>query len=101
MEATRAIPYKYRIPGFLVRQNRPLPQGNGPIATNDGYHDPDMVRSLLRACATRYPAITHLVEIGHSHGGRPLLALKISDRAGVEEDEPAVLFNGAHHGASC
>ena len=31
-------------------------------------------------------------------GGRPLLALKISDHPERDEDEPAVLLNGSHHG---
>lgn len=75
-----------------------------PSATQRGfelglsYKNPQMVEDLLRAYHERYPEISALVEIGRTHQGRPLWALEISDNPGADEDEPAVLFDGEHHG---
>ena len=66
--------------------------------TDASYKDADMVEALIRAYHERFPAITKLVELGQTHEGRPILALKISDNVEQDEDEPAVLLNGAHHG---
>ncbi|MFN8176669.1 MAG: M14 family zinc carboxypeptidase [bacterium] len=51
----------------------------------------------LQAIATAYPAITQLTSLGNSLEGRPIWALKISDNASVDEDEPEVLVMGNHH----
>lgn len=51
------------------------------------------VDSLLRL----YPEITYLETIGFG-SSLPILAIKISDNPQLNEDEPAVLFNGVHHG---
>jgi hypothetical protein len=64
----------------------------------DSYFDADMVEARLKALHARYPGITQLVSLGRSREGRPIWALKISDNPTEDEDEPAVLFNGAHHG---
>lgn len=63
-----------------------------------GYIDSHHLEALLRAYEKAHPEIARVVEIGRSHRGRPLLALKISDNVGVDEQEPAVLLNGGHHG---
>lgn len=74
-----------------------------PVATRRGfqldlsYKNPSMVEALLRAYQAKYPSISSLVQLGESHGGRPIWALKISDNPDAEEAEPAVLLNGAHH----
>ncbi|MBI4431153.1 MAG: hypothetical protein HY587_05530 [Candidatus Omnitrophica bacterium] len=64
---------------------------------DDGYHTSTQIEALLRQFAETFPNITALVPIGSSHQGRTIWALKISDNAGLEEDEPAILFNGQHH----
>ena len=69
------------------------------VSMADSYKDAEMVEAFVRAVAARFPDITHLEEIGTSLEGRPLLALKISDNAKEREDEPAVIFNAAHHGS--
>ncbi len=98
-EATTTVPYKYRLDGFLDRMRKPLPMDNGRIIVNDGYHDNFMVEDLLKAFAERYPTITSLHKIGETWQGRDIWALKISDNADIEEDEPAYLFVAAHHGS--
>jgi hypothetical protein len=76
----------------------PEPLGAG-FVLDASYKDARMVEELLRAYHERHPRITALVEIGRSHQGRPIWALKISDAAELAENEPAVLFDGAHHGS--
>lgn len=75
----------------------PKKSGRGFVLT-DSYKDPAIVEQLLRAYHERYPDITTLVEVGRTHRGRTIWGLKISD-AKSDADEPAVLFNGAHHGS--
>jgi hypothetical protein len=75
----------------------PARRGRG-FVLDDSYKDPALVEQLLRAYHERYPAITRLVEVGRTHQGRTIWGLAISD-ADADADEPAVLFNGAHHGS--
>lgn len=51
----------------------------------------------LSALSTAYPALTSLTNLGNTLGGRAVWALKISDNAAVDEDEPEVLVMGCHH----
>jgi hypothetical protein len=45
-----------------------------------------------------YSAITHLDTIGYSTvDSLPIFAIKISDNADIEEDEPAILYVACHH----
>jgi hypothetical protein len=87
-------------PTFRKRASeQPRKLGRG-FVLDDSYKDPAIVEQLLRAYHERYPTITSLVEIGRTHQNRPIWALKISDDdAGSDLDEPAVLFNAAHHGS--
>lgn len=56
------------------------------------------MRDSLQAFAAAYPGICSLFVIGTTSLGRSIFCLKVSDRAGVEEDEPACYFSGACHG---
>jgi hypothetical protein len=51
----------------------------------------------LNDLADGYPALTDLESLGSTLEGRPIWALKISDNAAVDEDEPEVLVMGCHH----
>lgn len=93
------LPWSSGDPDFRARRGQPPTATATGFRVDDGYKDPAMVEALLRAYAARFPAITRLVELGRSHQGRPLLALKISDHPERDEDEDAVLLNGAHHGS--
>ncbi len=90
-------------PAFRARAvQAPSKRGRG-FVLDDSYKDPMLVEQLLQAYHERYPTITALIEIGRTHRNRPIWALRISDddaAAGVPDlDEPAVLFNAAHHGS--
>lgn len=74
----------------------PKPTRRG-FALDRSYKNPRMVEGLLRGYHDKYPDITQLVELGRTHGKRPIWALKISDNPRAAEDEPSVLFNATHH----
>jgi len=82
------------------------------VLTEDLYASPDGLRgggflpeyvsyaeavAQLNTLASTYPSLTQLSSIGTSIEGRNIWALKISDNAAVDEDEPEVLILGNHH----
>jgi hypothetical protein len=67
-------------------------------ALDERYHTMNEVRAELKAVAAAYPGITVLDTVAYStQDAYPIWALKISDNAGDNEDEPVVLYNGVHH----
>lgn len=73
------------------------PAARANIVIDDGYHSFEQVESILRQFQDTYPDIAQMVDIGFSHYGRTVWAIKISDNVGVDEDEPAIMFNALHH----
>jgi carboxypeptidase T len=68
------------------------------VSIDPRYHTFDEVAYELDSIATYFPSITHLDTIGYSTcDSLPIFAVKISDSADIEEDEPAVLYIGCHH----
>jgi carboxypeptidase T len=66
-------------------------------AKDSRYHSyPEMV-SRIKSVAAQHPGIVRVFSIGASQQGRKLWAAEISDRPGVDEGEPEVLFDGLHH----
>ena len=62
------------------------------------YHTYEQMLALMDSLANAYPNITHLDTIGESQQfGYLIQAIKISDNPDMEEDEPAILFDGLHH----
>ena len=66
------------------------------------WHTNEEIGAELQAWADAFPEIAHLEIIGYSHEepyieAMPIYALKISDNAAVDEDEPAVFFVGQCH----
>ncbi len=54
--------------------------------------------SIMRSFITNYPSLCRLDTIGKSINGKLILALKISDSANVNENEPEVLYTSTIHG---
>jgi hypothetical protein len=54
--------------------------------------------SIMRHFTTAYPSLCHIDTIGTTVKGKYVLALKISDNAGTDEDEPEVFFSSSIHG---
>jgi len=62
------------------------------------YKSPEQVASLLIALHEAHPERTALHELGRSHQGRPILALRLTDPSIPQRAKPSVLLCGAHHG---
>ena len=54
--------------------------------------------SIMRHFSSAFPSICRLDTIGTSINGRYIFALKISDNAGTNEDEPKVFYSSTIHG---
>ncbi len=86
-------PFRLFEPGIEERK-----ESRDPSRWWAGYKDRELTEQILRHLARTYPRFTSLQVIGHSLQGHPIYALKISDHPRLEEDKPAMLFNGSHHG---
>jgi murein tripeptide amidase MpaA len=64
----------------------------------DSYPTYTQYESIMQSFAAQYPALCHLDTIGTSVNGKLVLALKISDNAAVNEDEPRVFYSSTMHG---
>ena len=94
---------RLRTEGFAVeileRRDHPVPLGGATDAglLDTAYTDPGELETFLNQVVLDHPGITRLEALGTTHEGRTIWGLMISDNAAVDEDEPAILFNGAHH----
>ncbi|WP_027644274.1 M14 family metallopeptidase [Salinispora oceanensis] len=63
------------------------------------YSEPGGIRDEITATAARYPDLTKVMTIGHSHQGQPILAVKVTKNADRTRDgkRPAVLYASAQH----
>ncbi len=62
------------------------------------YHTYEEMVKELENLESSYPHIARLDSIGISSQNKKVIwAFKISDKVQLEEDEPAVLYNGVHH----
>ncbi|MCX6233139.1 MAG: M14 family zinc carboxypeptidase [Bacteroidetes bacterium] len=79
--------------GFDVRVVSPA-----PLSVDPEYHTFDELWFYLDSIATVHPDIVTLDTLGFSHVMHlPIPVLKISDNPQLEEDEPAILYDGMHH----
>ena len=77
---------------------RPMLGATADLDENLGlYHTYDEMLSALEQMVFDFPDLTRLDTIGTSIEGRVIVALKISDNAGVDEGETEVLIVGCHH----
>ncbi|HEX5596267.1 MAG TPA: M14 family zinc carboxypeptidase [Micromonosporaceae bacterium] len=61
------------------------------------YHDYAEMMAVVNKVVADHPAIARKHVIGKSYEGRDLVAVKISDNVGVDENEPEILFNSQQH----
>ena len=61
------------------------------------YKNPSEIEDFVHAIHAKYPAITEIKSIGKSLEGRDIWAIKISDNADLDEQEPVFFVNGMHH----
>lgn len=85
---------------FLERSGIKFMSLNSPSLMSDDrdYPSPEQIEVSLRNLHAQYPQITQLIEIGRSNDGRPLLVLKISDNAAMDETEPEFKYISSMHG---
>ncbi|MBX7056673.1 MAG: hypothetical protein K1X75_01315 [Leptospirales bacterium] len=86
-------PFRYIDPLIELRRS-----SSRPADWQRGYMDEELAWRSLRRMAADFPELTRLQELGRSHQGRPILALRISDDPGNHGYKPAVLYLGAQHG---
>jgi hypothetical protein len=101
LEHRTQLPYKYMSSALRAHLGKPPTMTSTGPRLDESYKDAAMVEAIVRAFAERYPTLARVEELGRSREGRPILALVISDHANdadVDEGEPAVLLDGAHHG---
>ena len=85
---------------FLTRAGIQFIDLNAQNAMMDtlNYPSPEQIEAELRDLNKRFPHLTELIEIGRSVEGRPLLVLKISDNAAIDELEPEFKYISSMHG---
>jgi len=62
------------------------------------YHTYDSMTLLLNNLSHAHPDIMKLTSIGTTYEGREIWMVRLSENVTRDEDEPEVLFMGAHHG---
>ncbi len=92
--ATGAEVSKLRKLGFTVES--PMTTMAFPPA-DAAYHDYAETIAEINATVAAYPAIASKRVIGKSYEGRDIVAVKISDNVGTDENEPEVLYDANHH----
>jgi len=71
---------------------------SGPGYIGAAYHSHDELKELMDKYSRDFPNITFLDTIGYTDIQRNIIqAIKISDNPNLEEDEPAILYDGQHH----
>ncbi|MER7208572.1 M14 family metallopeptidase [Streptosporangium sp. NPDC000239] len=94
VEAIRRLGYTVtRIQGPPSREARPF---DFPAA-DSGYHNYAEMTAEIDRIVAAHPSIARRSSYGTSVQGRDLIAVKISDNAGTDENEPEVLFTHHQH----
>jgi carboxypeptidase T len=78
----------------------PQAQDASPLdfpSADSNYHNYTEMTAVINQAVADHPAILSRVAIGNSHEGRQMVALKISDNAATDENEPVVLFTSHQH----
>ncbi|MFE7563890.1 M14 family metallopeptidase [Kitasatospora sp. NPDC057500] len=66
-------------------------------SADSGYHNYAEAAADIEAVVAAHPDIMSKRVIGTSYEGRPIVAVKISDNVGTDENEPEVLFTAHQH----
>ncbi|SBT53916.1 Zinc carboxypeptidase [Micromonospora narathiwatensis] len=88
--------------GFRLEEDvTPAPAGDfgsyGFPSADSDYHDYAELTAVVNKVVADHPAIARKLSIGTSYQGRDLMAIKISDNVGTDENEPEILFNAQQH----
>ena len=82
------------------RQYRSLKMAKHTLSTGnwDQYPTYNGYRQMMDSLASAYPALCRLDTIGLSAENRWLLAMRITDNPGIQEDEPEIFYTSTIHG---
>ena len=90
--------------GFKLEAIAALPPSAGEgVGTLDfppadsAYHNYAELTAAVNKVVADHPTIARKISIGSSYEGRDLMAVKISDNVGTDENEPEILFNSQQH----
>ncbi|WJK41959.1 M14 family zinc carboxypeptidase [Solwaraspora sp. WMMA2056] len=89
--------------GFDVEAVRAPVRATDDVGTLDfppsdsAYHNYAEMTAAVNQVVADHPSIARKVSIGTSYEGRDLMAVKISDNVGTDENEPEILFNSQQH----
>jgi carboxypeptidase T len=92
--ATAAEAEAIRALGLTVE---PVVEATAFPAADARYHSYAETMAELEQVVADHPAIARTQVFGTSYEGRALVALKISDNVGVDENEPEVLYDAHQH----
>ncbi len=67
------------------------------LGSMGGYYTLEEIVEHLVEINNTYPNLTNLISIGTTLENRDVWAIKISDNANIDEDEPEILYTGLHH----
>ena len=88
--------------GLTVERQEGLPRTKDATprdfpSADSNYHNYAEMTAAIDQAVAAHPTILSKTSIGSSHEGRQMVALKISDNVGTDEDEPEVLFTCNMH----
>ncbi|KKK07107.1 carboxypeptidase [Micromonospora sp. HK10] len=88
--------------GFRLEREATPAAAAGAVAyafpsADSNYHDYAELTAVVNKVVADHPAIARKLSIGTSYQGRDLMAVKISDNVGTDENEPEILFNAQQH----
>ncbi|WP_026424648.1 M14 family metallopeptidase [Actinokineospora inagensis] len=94
---------RIRALGFKVDADSPAPAAVGAVTPYDfpsadsNYHNFAEMNTDINKVVADHPGIVTKQVIGKTYQGRDLVAVKISDNAATDENEPEVLFTAHQH----
>ncbi|MFI8926272.1 M14 family metallopeptidase [Streptomyces sp. NPDC053474] len=105
VSANAAQAKKLRALGYTLKAlpGPPKRTGDGPVRVRDfppadsRYHNYAEMTAEINQRLQQYPNIMSKRVIGKSYQGRDIVAIKISDNVGTDENEPEVLFTHHQH----
>lgn len=68
------------------------------MPSSSSRRSPQRVAAELAEVHARHPTRTQLLNLGQTHGGRPIVGLLIGDALQQPDPRPVILLDGAHHG---
>jgi carboxypeptidase T len=89
--------------GFRLERIPASTGAEGDVGTFDfpsadsGYHNYAELTAVVNQVVADHPSIARKISIGTSYEGRDLMAVKISDNVGTDENEPEILYNSQQH----